>query len=340
MGELCAHESGTSTCWGRTSYAVVHDLRLSTCARLVYTSLTTRANARGEVAVCHETIARNLGRSRPWVCAGFNELEKLGLIQVERIYVDGLQRPSRYVLLDGLRQVSRDSAGRSCTESVRELCFEQDMEPSEPVGKTTCRPAESPAVAGANQADQQCQPATIRSQPADTSHDSGSHTLSQDRARAYPSPDQSSGHKPGIPENWQPGADDLAWAMARQPQLDVQVFTENFVLTCLAKGYRYANTSAAWRLWISDPKSPLPLIQPAETKPGEPVTSSGETDHARSSAHDSSGRKILRNCGRGERKIFSGGGGGTAVDLGSLNAGRAADCLGRILARRGVHPSA
>jgi hypothetical protein len=60
-------------------------------------------------------------------------------------------------------------------------------------------------------------------------------------------------------------------------------FTEMFVLSCQARGYRYANISAAWRRWLLEPKG-KPL---APTKPTACPTPHGRNGwQAQVSAHN------------------------------------------------------
>ena len=61
----------------------------------------------------------------------------------------------------------------------------------------------------------------------------------------------------------------MAWARSRHPNLDILAFTESFVLSCRAKGYRYADPSAAWRRWLIEPKGKLPqLPAPTDSRSG------------------------------------------------------------------------
>jgi len=113
------------------------------------------------------------------------------------------------------------------------------------------------------------------------------------------------GQGDSVPSDWVPTAADAAWAKARCPDLDVVAFTETFVLTCRAKGYRYADISAAWRRWLVEPKGRLPLIRiaVASSPPGRPA--SRETEPAKPS-------------------------------LAEANSAIAQACLDRINARRGL----
>jgi hypothetical protein len=108
-----------------------------------------------------------------------------------------------------------------------------------------------------------------------------------------------------IPADWVPTAADVAWARSRCPNLDILAFTENFVLACCAKGYRYADASAAWRKWLVEPKGRLPTI---ELRPGA----------SRLHPHTGAGQ------GRG------------GPPLAERNAAIAQACLDRINARRGL----
>jgi hypothetical protein len=347
MGEPCADGSVRSTRWGIVAFNVIHDKQLSIGARMVYTSMATRAARNGQLQVCQLTMAKDIGRSRAWVNAGAQELEACGLIRVERRYVGRIQCSSRYVLLDGLR-----SAGAEATDSGS-------------VGKTTTAPAGELEDQGDGPDETMCQPAAIRDgqptaraadqhaarrqltaasrQRADTSHESQIHIpLPDGRVRANRSMDPGLAahpvNAPAIDPGWRPGEDDMAWARARMPDLDIAAYTENFVLTCLAKGYRYADPSFGWRLWIADPKKPLPTLA---FKPQTPI--SGDSSHDRfdikfqaSGDFPSGQRKIFRNHAGGQRKNFNGesGSGQGSGDLRDLNASRAAACLGRLLERR------
>ena len=119
---------------------------------------------------------------------------------------------------------------------------------------------------------------------------------------------------------WKPSPSRLRLGAGTVSRLDIDAFTDCFVLTCRAKNYRYTDASAAWRLWIRDPKKPLPSLELTE-----PTNLFGDSDHAPSrNAHrldrnDSNGirfsdagqRKIFRDDGKARRKTFSGGSGST-----------------------------
>jgi hypothetical protein len=86
-----------------------------------------------------------------------------------------------------------------------------------------------------------------------------------------------------VPSDWVPSSDDVAWARARLPALDVLRFTENFILSCRAKGYRYANISAAWRRWLTDPKGKLPLLPANNTAQAAPFSEDRRHDRSHAS---------------------------------------------------------
>jgi hypothetical protein len=153
--------------------------------------------------------------------------------------------------------------------------------------------------------------------PADTSH----HDESKDSF-------SSSAREPGDPvladpvsADWVPTVDDIAWARSKHPNLDVLAFTESFVLSCRAKGYRYADPSAAWRRWLIEPKGKLPQLPVSTATPAQ------EPSHEARSAKP-------RNRGPAHPSVPAGG------SLSDDNRRRAAACLDRLMGRRTGDPSA
>jgi hypothetical protein len=131
--------------------------------------------------------------------------------------------------------------------------------------------------------------------PADTSH----HDESKDSFSGFAHESAREAAEP-VPADWVPTVDDMAWARSRHPNLDILAFTESFVLSCRAKGYRYADPSAA------------PAQEPThETRTANPRN--------RGSAHPSAPV------------------GGSLADA---NHRRAAACLDRLMGRRTGDPSA
>jgi hypothetical protein len=147
--------------------------------------------------------------------------------------------------------------------------------------------------------------------PADTSHHDESKDSFSGFARESAEP---------VPADWVPTVDDIAWARSRHPNLDILAFTETFVLSCQAKGYRYADPSAAWRRWLIEPKGKLPQLPAPTTPVQEPV-------------HETRTAKP-RNRGSANPSAPSGG------SLADANHRRAAACLDRLMGRRTGDPSA
>jgi hypothetical protein len=147
--------------------------------------------------------------------------------------------------------------------------------------------------------------------PADTSH----HDESKDSFSGFARESAEL-----VPADWVPTVDDMAWARSRHPNLDILAFTETFVLSCQAKGYRYADPSAAWRRWLIEPKGKLPQLT-------APTTSDQESAHEDRTAKP-------RNRGSANPSTPSGG------SLADANHRRAAACLDRLMGRRTGDPSA
>jgi Helix-turn-helix domain len=107
-----------------------------------------------------------------------------------------------------------------------------------------------------------------------------------------------------LPEDWRPNEADTAWAVARVPGLDVESFTENFILSCRAKGYRYANIHAAWRRWLTEPKGSLPMINSINRDARENHDRSAEGhfrnrhDFGQQDAGGARGQRADRDAGR------------------------------------------
>jgi hypothetical protein len=147
--------------------------------------------------------------------------------------------------------------------------------------------------------------------PADTSHHDESKDSFSGFARESAEP---------VPADWVPTVDDMAWARSRHPNLDILAFTETFVLSCQAKGYRYADPSAAWRRWLIEPKGKLPQLPTPTTPVQEPP-------------HETRTAKPW-NRGTAHPSVTSGG------SLADANHRRAAACLDRLMGRRTGDPSA
>jgi hypothetical protein len=153
--------------------------------------------------------------------------------------------------------------------------------------------------------------------PADTSHHDESKDSFSGSARESADPVK----ELSVPADWVPTVDDMAWAKSRHPNLDILAFTESFVLSCRAKGYRYADPSAAWRRWLIEPKGKLPQLPTAPVQ--EPVQ---EPAHETRTANP-------RNRGSANPSVPTGG------SLADANHRRAAACLDRLMGRRTGDPS-
>jgi hypothetical protein len=234
-----SHKSGGR--WGTVAALVMRRPGLSVAAKAVYAALATYADRHGWIWTRQETIATDLERSRAWVNAAISELEGQGLLRHDRQFIEGRQRASRYRLLDGLPRGVPASSGRQAY---------QDAQVSEE-GDSAVEPTDT------------------------TQHEGFEESLSAASARE---PMDHPNQVNEVPSDWVPSSDDVAWARAKHPGLDVLRFTEGFILSCQAKGYRYANVGAAWRRWLADPKGRLPLLP----IPSAATTSSKDHSHDRS----------------------------------------------------------
>ncbi len=97
-------------------------------------------------------------------------------------------------------------------------------------------------------ADRSCQPADSDRRGADTAL--GTRTPLNPES-SFSSPERVE----ALPVDWQPTAEDVAWAATERPDVDPANVTEKFVLWCRKahgrNGYRPADPSAAWRRWIA-----------------------------------------------------------------------------------------
>jgi hypothetical protein len=155
--------------------------------------------------------------------------------------------------------------------------------------------------------------------PADTSH----HDESKDSFSGFAHESAREAAEP-VPADWVPTVDDMAWARSRHPNLDILTFTESFVLSCRAKGYRYADPSAAWRRWLIEPKGKLPQLSAAHTPAQEPAPQ--EPTYETRTANP-------RNRGSANPSTPS------SRSLADANHRRAAACLDRLMGRRTGDPS-
>jgi len=278
--------------WGTVAASVMRRPGLSVAAKVVYAALATYADKLGWIWARQSTIAADLERSRTWVLAAVGELEAAGLLQHERQYIEGRQRASRYRLLDGIQRFAA-AGDRPNHDTVQD----QDDDPD---------PVSDAIDSGVSRQDT-------------NHHEDSGFSLSAGGARE---PSENLGFSEEVPTgivpaDWVPTVADTALATTRHPRLDVLAFTEAFVLSCRAKGYRYADPSAAWRRWLIEPRGRLPLLSSpalsrnADLDPRHDCTADAKRQHCHSAAA-----------------------GGPSAGLAERNAAHAAEVLERIMARR------
>jgi hypothetical protein len=167
-------------------------------------------------------------------------------------------------------------------------------------------------------------------QPADTSHyDESQDSLSSAGGESKLKEAWEDQEPTLVLTDWVPTAADIAWAKARHPDLDVLAFTETFVLSCRAKGYRYSDPSAAWRRWLIEPKGRLPLH--ASARHETVLNPHHDQDHR----HDNDRPNERHRSSAPTPGPLSSG-----ASLAERNADHAAACLERILGRRAAAASA
>jgi len=59
-----------------------------------------------------------------------------------------------------------------------------------------------------------------------------------------------------LPDGFKPTAEMLEYLANKRPDINISKFTENFILSCQAKGYLYKNWTMAWKKWVlSEPEA-------------------------------------------------------------------------------------
>lgn len=142
------------------------------------------------------------------------------------------------------------------------------------------------ALAGATDPDTGGQRADRTRQPADVLLESGNPSYSS-------SPGAGEGVRKSDPlaQDWQPAADDLAWAAQARPDVDPAAVTRKFVAWCRKansrNGYTPADPGAAWRRWmarelVAPAFAPVPSPSPALSEPAlTPTLSDSSPRHDR-----------------------------------------------------------
>jgi hypothetical protein len=259
--------------------------------------LLLHSDKRGSCFVGQKTAASYFRKSRAWANAAISRLVEAGLIErVRQFQSRGGETSCLYRLLDldgsPLRKgdpvnpphpaTSRDWS-RSSEFSDTGTPTDADTPPG-----PGCRPADTghcSAVSSRHSAVTGCQPSDTNMTHTNNKEDSlpresgvsasGPGFVGEDGREGrrnetggfgVPSPSRGAAAsipaQPGkpLPDDWTPSPKSVSWAMARVPDLDVLRFTETFILSCNARGYRYACPDSAWRRWLIEPKTVLPRL--------------------------------------------------------------------------------
>jgi hypothetical protein len=299
--------------WGTVAASVMRRPGLSIAAKATYAALATYADRLGWIWARQSTIAADLERSRTWVLAALAELEAAGMLLHERQFIQGRQRASRYRLLDGIKRFAstnnESNLDTSANDSPQDLA---DL--PHPLSDITDSGV-SRHHTNHHDKDSRLSLSGGREKEPNQKH---VHQEKEDQLKPEP-----------VTADWVPTAADVSWAKARHPHLDVLAFTEQFVLSCRAKGYRYVDPSAGWRRWLLEPKGRLPLIpSPALPRTSANRTADQDTRHDRSANYHDHHRHSVA-----ARSVAS-------ASLAERNANVAAVALERIMARRAGNPPA
>ena len=204
-------------------------------------------------------LARLLGRSRPWVCKVIAKLTEIGLIEkTDRSRTDGGRRTCLYRLIGPVND--SEVSGSPTTTIVQPVAGH----PGDMVSHDENSPCSSGDVVTPDQEIKQ------DSHPASTPEieviSVVPKTVPGDReVRVAITP----------PKDWTPSDDDLLFGMDRFPNADLNAATERFVGRCRAKGYRYFDLNAAWRVWLVEDQAAAKL---------GPATRYGQSGKQRESA--------------------------------------------------------
>jgi hypothetical protein len=264
----------------------------------VLATLSTYADRAGWCGVGQTTLGDRLKRSRSWTNKVLQRLDQAGVIKIQQLRDRGRIVGCRYLIL-GHAGICKDQAAGAGFP---------DLNPGDPAGEVAVTSAGDQAASYV--ADRVAGRHTDSPQ---THRDSLS--LRVNAAGEGGGFGESVGETTSIhaltPVDWQPSADDLAYASAQRPDLDgrLAVITQKFIHATRSRGQRFADVSAAWRCWVlRERTSPDHDSQP------------GTSSH------------VHNRADRAERPPASG--------IAARNRDTARDCLERVLARRGGRQSA
>lgn len=229
---------------------MVWDLDLPLSRKMLMLSLADQANDEGFCWPDYETLARRCSVSRRTLFQCLSDLEQDGL--VTRLYEGkpGQEKVIFQINLDALLQ--------------QELAL-----PAEPAG-----PVSPPSLAGAKSAPvrnlHRCENRTGAKKRTDPVRNL--HSIKQPSNSNH----QGGGRAPAgtrLAPDWQPSAEDLAFARAERPDLDhaaeADKFRDYWHGTAGAKG-RKADWSATWRNWIRRADAPKAGAFTGSARPAAP----------------------------------------------------------------------
>lgn len=203
--------------WGKIPAWWLDHPELDADGLAVLAALATHADRQGRCWPSQTTLAGKLKRSRSWVGKIVARLAATGILAVEDRWSATGGRLSCLYVLDFGDAPAGSGSGATPAAVHRDA--------------PAHRPG-TPAAAGAT-------PCHDGRQEQDPEQIPDSRSA---RAQAGAT----------VPPDWTPDADDLAWAQARFPGLDLAGHAERFVLRCQAHGYRYRDVAAAWRAWLAE----------------------------------------------------------------------------------------
>lgn len=200
----------------------------------VLAALTTYADDEGFCEPSQGTLAKRLGRSRPWANRVVADLASLGLLRKQgRARSNGGTTSCRYQLAQTPEQVEEFAAGNASPEAAV-------------VAATPRRRAADTACHGRDTS--HADPEHIRdSRPAARGTGASDDRKAPEARTASPAPDEARGSPPS---DWLPGEASVAEALRLCPDADLDEHTARFVARCRSKGYRYASLDDAWLEWL------------------------------------------------------------------------------------------